>query len=476
MEIRSFMLTYTFTDKGSDSLYEHLYKCIKNDILQGNLKAGEKLPSKRSLSKNLGISIITIENAYAQLMSEGYIYSLPKKGFYVTTFKEAPIIQHPTFHTDTISLPKEEGDYFADFTSNQTPPKYFPFSIWSKLLRELLNEKQDILLTNPPCGGSMVLRQAISEHLLEFRGLKAKPEQIIIGAGTEYLYGLIIQLLGMDKVYAVENPGYKKISMIYESHRVNCQSISMDQEGVLISELEEKNVNVIHTSPSHHFPTGIVMPVSRRYELLSWASKDSDRYIIEDDYDSEFRLSGQPIPTLQSIDVMEKVIYINTFTKTLASTIRISYMVLPKHLASLFYETLSFYSCTVSTFEQHTLAKFIQEGYFEKHINRMRTYYHGKKDQLISYIKNSALSKDVVISKEEAGLHFLMKINGDIDDEDFLAKTKQAGLKLMPLSAYSMDEAPTTDHTFVINYSSVPDEHMEEAISIIYRCLHTKGN
>lgn len=468
------MLTYTFTDRGSDSLYEHLYKCIKNDILEGKLKAGEKLPSKRSLSKNLGISIITIENAYAQLMSEGFIYSLPKKGFYVTTFKEAPITQEPVRHTDTLTLPKADTEYFADFSSNQTPPKYFPFSIWSKLMRESLNEKQDVLLTNPPCGGSMALRQAISEHLLEFRGLKAEPEQIIIGAGTEYLYGLLIQLLGMDKTYAVENPGYKKIRMIYDSHCVNCQAISMDKEGVLPSELEEKNINVIHISPSHHFPTGIVMPVSRRYELLSWASKDPDRYIIEDDYDSEFRLSGQPIPTLQSIDVLEKVIYINTFTKTLASTIRISYMVLPKHLAAAFYENLSFYSCTVSTFEQYTLAKFIKDGYFEKHINRMRTYYHTKKDQLISYIKNSHLAKDVTISKEEAGLHFLMKVNCKVKEQEFLARTHHAGIKLLPLSAYCMGETSHEDHTYVINYSSVPDEHMEEAITIIYQCLHSR--
>lgn len=185
----------------------------------------------------------------------------------------------------------------------------------------------------------------------------------------------------------------------------------MDKNGIRIEALEHFGTDIVHISPSHHFPTGIVMPVSRRYELLGWASKSDSRYIIEDDYDSEFRLVGQPIPTLQSIDVMEKVIYMNTFTKTLASTVRISYMVLPVHLMELFHRKLGFYSCTVSNFEQYTLAHFIEKGYFEKHLNRMRTFYYKKRNAFITAIKNSALKDDVEISEEDAGLHFLMKIN-----------------------------------------------------------------
>ena len=185
----------------------------------------------------------------------------------------------------------------------------------------------------------------------------------------------------------------------------------MDSDGVKVSELEEKKADIVHISPSHHYPTGIVMPISRRYELLGWASKNENHYIIEDDYDSELRLSGQPIPTLQSIDVSDKVIYMNTFTKTLSSTVRISYMVLPGQLLDEFYKKLSFYSCTVSNFEQYTLAKFIQEGYFEKHINRLRNYYHSKRDTLITAIRSSRLNESVTISGEEAGVHFLMEIN-----------------------------------------------------------------
>lgn len=208
--------------------------------------------------------------------------------------------------------------------------------------------------------------------------MQVEPEQIIIGAGTEYLHGLLIQLLGNHRIYGVENPGYHKIARIYENMKVEYAKVTLDQDGVSIRELEEKRVDVIHTSPSHHFPTGIVMPVSRRYELLGWAAKSPDHYIIEDDYDSELRLTGKPFPTLQSIDVSDRVIYMNTFTKTLASTVRISYMVLPLTLTEIFYQKLSFYSCTVSNFEQYTLAKFMENGSFEKHINRLRNYYQTK--------------------------------------------------------------------------------------------------
>lgn len=464
------MMTYSFADIGSDSLYEHLYKCIKNDILKGALRAGEKLPSKRSLAKNLCISVITVENAYEKLIAEGYIYSIPKRGFYVTDFKDDIIIKGALATKEAVPLTGGEQGYLVDFSSNQTPSNLFPFTIWAKLIREVLHEKQKELMINSPCGGILPLRQAIAKHLKAFRGMHVTPEQIIIGAGTEYLYGLLIQLLGIKKRYAVEDPGYRKISQIYKSHSVACDFIAMDDYGIEVEELEKKKIDVIHISPSHHFPTGIVMPVSRKYGLLSWASKDENRYIIEDDYDSELRLSGQPIPTLQSIDVLEKVIYMNTFTKTLASTIRISYMVLPQQLLQAYYEKLSFYACTVSNFEQYTLARFIEEGYFEKHINRMRNYYHHKRDALVNTINNSPLKRYVKIFKEDAGLHFLMEVSTRHSDQEFIQMLKEHGVKLTPLSDYYRQTADHDEHIFVVNYSSADQDKFKEAIDIIYKC------
>ena len=325
------MLTYSFADTGSDSLYIHLHKCIKNDMLSGALACGIRLPSKGSFAKNLGISNITVGNAYAQLQSEGYIYSVPKKGFYVSDIPSMsyrrPVACQPGFRQ-----PDAGKAYLADLVSNKTAPESFPFSVWAKLMRKIISEKSEGLMTNPPAGGIMELRTAIRRHLKQFRNIIAEPQQIIIGAGTEYLYSLIIQLLGRDRIYALEDPGYRKIDQIYKSIGAECRYAPLGRSGIMISRLEDIGAEIAHISPSHHYPTGIVMPAGRRYELLGWAAKEKNRYIIEDDYDSEFRLTGKPIPALRSIDMTEKVIYMNSFTKSLASTIRISYMILPAYL------------------------------------------------------------------------------------------------------------------------------------------------
>lgn len=465
------MLTYSFTNIGSDSLYQHLYKSIKKDIIQRNLQAGDKLPSKRSFAKNLGISVITVENAYAQLIAEGYIYSIPKKGFFVSDVNFTPGHTGSAITMENVSLSSGSTGYLADFTSNQADIETFPFSIWAKLVREVLNENQQELVTNPPSGGILPLRTAIARHLREFRDICVEPEQIIIGAGTEYLYGLLIQLLGFDKRYAVEDPGYKKIARIYEKHQVACSYIPMDESGIMIEELERSQSDIIHISPSHHFPTGRITSISRRYELLGWAAKSEQRYIIEDDYDSEFRMVGKPIPSMLNIDVSEKVIYMNTFTKTLASTVRISYMVLPRHLVNQFYTELSFYSCTVSNFEQYTLARFIQNGYFEKHINRMRNYYHNKRDFLLDTLYASALAPYVTITEEDSGLHLIMQIRTSLSDEDFCLLAQQHGIKIAALSGFYTYNKPENSHCFVINYSSVKEENIEKAIAELCKLI-----
>lgn len=475
------MLTYNLTATGSDSLYESLYKCIKNDILQGKLCAGEKLPSKRSFAKNLGISVITVENAYGQLSDEGYIYSMPKRGFYVS---DIDMVANPNTGAKTSADANLFDDsasiacspYFADFSSNQTDSEIFPFTIWTKTVRSVLNDNRIQLMINPPCGGILPLRNAIARYLGDFRGMKVAPHQIIIGAGTEYLYGLLIQLLGKNLIYGVENPGYHKIGKICKSMGVTYRHVDLDESGVSIHELEEKKIDIIHTSPSHHFPTGLVMPVSRRYELLGWAAKKKQHYIIEDDYDSELRLSGKPFPTLQSIDVSGKVIYMNTFTKTLASTVRISYMVLPEDLAKRFYSELSFYSCTVSNFEQYTLAQFMENGSFEKHINRLRNYYQNKRDAILKELKSGSIGKYITIQEEEAGVHFLMHIQSDCTEAEIVEKAKAGGVKLDPLSRYyikntekheqNVQENPY-ENTYVMNYSSVNMENIKKVVQVL---------
>ena len=435
------------------------------------------MPSKRSFAKNLGISVITVENSYAQLQAEGYIYSKPKSGFYVADIsgmveKRTVTPKEKVIKAGERTISRKAGmqknNYIADFVTNHTKPENFPFSIRAKLMREVISAREDELMETSPSGGSMELRTAIAEYLRQFRNMTVEPEQIIIGAGTEYLYTLLIQLLGRDDIYAVEDPGYRKLSQIYESNGVEYRFIPMDYKGMIIPELEKSGAEVVHITPSHHFPTGIVSPVSRRYELIAWATDADNRYIIEDDYDSELRLEGKPIPTMQSMDVAEKVIYMNTFTKTLSSTIRISYMVLPPHLLQRFRDRLSFYSCTVSNFEQYTLAQFITQGYYERHINRMRNYYRKVRDELLSEIDNSSLRDKVEIMEEESGLHLLMKLNTDMPDSILLEQGRRNGLYLACLSQYySGSSGSDKQHTLIMNYTGIDRGIIKEAVRLL---------
>lgn len=464
------MLTYSFANLQGESMYTHLYKCIKKDILEGTLKATEKLPSKRMLAKNLGISLITVENAYAQLLVEGYIYSEPKRGYYVANLQQQlpPASNAPT--APPIVAPKEH--ITLSFAKSSVPADTFPYNTWARLLRNTLTSADEhALISDTAAGGVLPLRKALAKHLYQFRGLSVHPEQIIIGAGTQTLYNLIVQLLGRSHIYALEDPGYPQLAAIYRANDVFCRYLPMDEQGIEVAVLENSGADILHITPSHQFPTSITMPVSRRYELLHWASKKSSRYIIEDDYDCEFRLFGRPIPPLQSIDQAEKVIYINTFSKTLAPTFRISYMVLPPHLASLFYEKLGFYSCTVSNFEQFTLAKFIEGGYFERHINRMRTYYRNKRDNLLQYLAQCPASKALQVEGENSGLHFLLHLATSASDSQLRQAATAQGLQIKFLTDYYHNKLSDNSHTLLMNYTGIEDARLYPALDKLFEAL-----
>lgn len=464
------MLTYSFENIDT-TLYEHIYKCIKGDIINGTIKKGERLPSKRSFAKNNGVSRITIENAYDQLISEGYIYSIPRKGYYVSD----NLTVHPgrvaRLNHEDISIPDKSLPYDLDFSGNNIEPSGFPFSVWAKLMREVLSEKRELLVKPSPTGGITELREAIAGHLRSFRGMNVSPNQIIIGAGTEYLYGLIIQLLGSDKIYCIENPGYNKIPMIYSKHGVSYKYADMDDKGIIPEKIERNSATIAHISAAHHFPTGITMPASRRYEVIAWANEEEGRYIIEDDYDSEFRNSGKPIPPLFAMDESDRTIYINTFSNSLASTIRISYMVLPVHLIKKFYDELSFYSCTVSIFEQYTLAKFIKKGFFEKHINRRRIHYSKKRRNILSAIYQSPLSSRCQIIENDSGLHFLVRLDTDISDEELIKRLREENINIKALSEFYSKEKEEDKHIFLINYSNIDETKLEKGLDAIYRAM-----
>ncbi len=457
------MLTYDLT-KGDGSLYTKLYQYIKHDISSGILLPDEKLPSRRALAKNLGISTVTVDNAYEQLIEEGYIYALPKKGYYVahiTNFFPVADLHPPKLkQRKSVKRNDKTPKISFDFSSNKPDTSSFPFSVWARLIRTTILDHSDDLLKVSSYNGIYELREAISDHLFSFRGMVVDPDQIVIGAGTEYLYGLLIKLLGKDKKYCIENPGFKKIRQIYEVEGISYDFAEMDDMGMQVSELIRCDADIAHISPTHHFPTGITMPVSRRYEILSWAAQKKGRYIIEDDYDSEFRQKGSPIPPLQNIDTLDRVIYINTFSKSLTSTIRIAYMVLPVILAKKLRDELSFYSCTVSTFDQYTLAAFIKKGFFEKHINRMRLQYGRKRDQVLSIIQSS-LSK-YRIDENDSGLHFILELRTGLSDAELEKELLKKGIKISAISDFYMQNKKSSSRTkkpnnglFIIDYSNM---------------------
>jgi GntR family transcriptional regulator/MocR family aminotransferase len=452
------VLTYELKKLPGMPLYESLYRCIREDIRSGKLRPGEKLPSKRALAANLEVSKITVEGAYAQLLAEGYIHSREKVGYFVEAVEQYP--QQLPVQSSPPAVQKAGIDLVAN------APAQFPFSVWSRLQREVVLDLGEQLLLSPPNQGLWELRQAIAVHLAQFRGMQVSAENILIGAGTDFLYNLLIQLLGRDRLYAVEEPGYGKIRKIYAAGGVSCVSAPMDREGVMPEHLTD--AQVLHISPSHHFPTGIVTPLSRRQALLNWASAKADRWIIEDDFDSEFRFNARPMAAMQSLDVSGRVIYMNTFSKTLAPSIRISYMILPPPLMAQFQKTLGFYSCTVPSFEQHTLARFLSRGYFEKHINRMRKFYKARRNRVLAAIAESPMADKLTILEENAGLHFLVKVDTDLSDEALVRRCADAGVRIRSLgSYYHADASLQKTRCLVVNYSGLRDSELEALETVL---------
>lgn len=434
-------MTYDLHSNRKHSLYEQLYLYIKGDILAHRLARGEKLPSKRRLAEHLKISVVTVENAYAQLAAEGYITSAEKRGYFVNQVTR----QAPAVAAEQPAQAEEAPACTGGAVEG------FPFALWSKTMRAVISEQGERLLAPLEFNGAYTLRQAICDYLYAFRGISVRAAQIVIGAGTEYLYNLLVQLLGRDRVYAMETPGHSKIHKIYSVNDVQCCPVALDEKGLSATRLRQTAASVVHISPAHHYPTGIVMPVTRRQELLQWAAA-GDRYILEDDYDSEFRFVGKPIPTMFGMDTGGRVVYLNTFSKTLAPSIRISYMVLPPALMEQYKTRLRFYACTVPSLEQYTLAAFIRSGGFERHISRMKIRYRKKRDAVICLLRQT-LGESLQIREKNAGLHFSVTVSGPGDMERLFAFARQHGIAITPLAGFDILPGGTDPNTAVVDYA-----------------------
>ena len=428
--------------------YYTLYENLRRDILRGKLKSGEKLPSKRTLAAELGVSVVTVQTAFDQLLAEGYISSRERSGYYVCKveldYREQP---------EPALRPYEEKkkQVGTDFVSGSTPAELFPFSSWARLLREVLSDCGEHLLERVPSAGDAELRGAISDYLYRARGLYADPERIIIGAGAEQLYGVIVQLVGREKLFAAENPCYRKIYDSYTLNGARCTLLPVGREGVSAADVEQSGASVVHISPAHQYPTGAVMPAAARARIISAVQK-RDGYVVEDDYDSEFRLYGKPLQSMYAL-APERVIYVNTFSKTLAPSMRMGYMVLPQSLYKRYTELFGHNSSAVPLFEQKALARMISGGGFERHLSRLKNYYRGVREVLFK--KLSSLKYEHIIQDSGGGLHFTVKFPAAQTDGQIKEMAAGADIRVRTLSDYLILPAAGFEKTVVVNYSGV---------------------
>lgn len=367
------MRTYNMENRGEAPKYYYLYKQLKEEIVEGTFAKGEKLPSKRSLAEHLGISLITVENAYQLLKEEGYIETRERSGYFVC---EIHALQRTRREKQQLQLlPVRRRRWRADEKKDEKERAGeaggFPYSVYFKTVRSVISEYGEELLERSPNEGCAILRNSIAQYLLRYRGLFAQPEQIIIGSGAEHLYGTVVRILGNDKVYGIEDPSYKQIEKVYEGTGARCEKLLMGADGIESCCLEKAKADVLHVTPFHSYPSGVTASIGKRYEYLKWA-KQGSRYIVEDDFDSEFFMPGKPVETLFMLDDSQSVIYINTFSKSLSPSIRMGYMILPRHLLERYRESSGGFSCTVPVLEQYALAEFINRGHFEQHLNRVR--------------------------------------------------------------------------------------------------------
>lgn len=457
------MLTYDLTQSGRLPLYEYLFRCIRRDIRTGKLSAGEKLPSKRRLAEHLSVSISTVEAAYGQLVGAGYIESRSKSGFFVCRGRDQG--------TAEADFPQEEEtpeeDREIDFKANRCSMELFPISTWARLLRQVLSEQPAELLRTVPFNGLYILRRAIADYLYENRGMHVLPAQIVIGAGTEFLYERLLQLLGTKSRIAIEDPGYKKFAELSRGLGTKWDYIPVDAEGMCMEALRRSSANVAHVSPANQFPTGVVASRRRRRELLAWSTEAEERYLIEDDYDSELRFDGRRLPTLFAQDTAQKVIYLNTFSKTLVPSLRISYMILPQKLMERYRQRLSFYSCSVSSFEQYVLAKFISEGFFERHINRLRRYYKRRKGLVLEGITASSLKKICTVADCPVGTHFLLRMHTALSDAEIRAEAEARNIELALLSDYAYEQSAVVQGIIVLNFANLDEGNIRLAVGLL---------
>lgn len=461
------MLTFPLDSDSKMPIYQQLYTYIKEEIQTGRIPFETKLPSKRKLSSYLGISQNTIQSAYDQLIEEGYIISIEKKGFFVCKIDNLQNLQAPV-HKDLPSKNSEPSTILYDFSYHGVDMPTFPFSTWRKLMKEVINEYDTELLKLGDALGYHQLRSAIANYLHQSRGVNCTENQIVISSGTEFLFQSLIQLFDRESIYGIENPGYEKLNQLFSRNRAAFRAINIDHDGMIPEEISKSNANILCITPAHQFPSGEIMPINRRVQLLNWANQADKRYLIEDDYDSEFKYSGKPIPALQGLDTNEKVIYMGSLSKSLSPTIRVSYMVLPPHLMNRYNEKLSYILCPVPMMDQKVLCRFIEDGFFERHLNKMRNIYKKKRDTLVKAI--SELASGIEVLGSDAGLHMLLHIPNNMTEEELISSAHAQGLKVYGISKYYFDKDSMSNvPTILLGFAAMAERDIHKAVVLLHK-------
>lgn len=471
------MLTILIDGKSKTPIYEQIYKYIREEIKSGNIACGTRLPSGRGLAAHLAVSRNTVDMAYGQLVSEGYIETIPKKGYFVCDletlyFEGIDVKQKQEIEelADSGGIENTrqgmDSDYIVDFSPSGVDMDYFPYNQWRKLMKEsLIDDNKELFLAGRH-QGDIELRRAVQSYLHQARGVHCSLSQIVIGAGGDYMLLLLSRIFKEKQHIGMENPTYKQAYTIFDSLGYEVSPIALDGQGIRIDELEKSGANLAYVTPSHQFPLGTVMSANRKRQLLAWAGRRQERYIVEDDYDSEFRYFGKPIPALQSQDPFGKVIYMGTLSKVIAPGIRMSYMVLPKPLQEQYDKEAGFYFSTVSRIDQRVIGQFFLQGHFERHLNRMRKIYKAKHDALLQELKESDMQ--VEIKGESAGLHLLLELGqpseqAALEERRLVELAKEHRIKVYALSDYYIKEEKRRP-TILLGFARLTEEELAEGV------------
>ncbi|HIZ78692.1 MAG TPA: PLP-dependent aminotransferase family protein [Candidatus Lachnoclostridium stercorigallinarum] len=462
-------------------LYQQIYEYIKQEIRKGGLQAAVRLPSTRQLAEHLKVSRSTTQMAYDQLLAEGYIESVPCRGYFVCetenileipggdggegSRKQWEDVRLAALRSESgekgEKTPESAGTYAVDFSPRGIDLNSFPYGVWKRISRNILADGNREMFLAGDRQGEPDLREAIRNYLHAARGVSCGADQVVIGAGNEYLLMLLMSILGRGRAVAMENPTYKQAYRVLAGQGVSVAPVEMDGRGMRPDSLEASGADIAYVMPSHQFPTGIVMPVRRRQELLQWAARRPGRFLIEDDYDSEFRYRGKPVPALQGMGGEDQVIYLGTFSQSVAPAIRISYMVLPRPLLTAYRERAGFYASTVSRIDQNILYEFLTGGHFERHLNRMRAVYRAKHDGLLAALK--PLDGAVEISGENAGIHLLLT-HKTMGEGELCRLAAEQGVRVYGFSSYRIAgaEEEKKSRTVLLGYASLTEEEIRD--------------